>query len=140
MSKNENPTYLHIKPTPDGGRVIKGDTPWGKYCFVMGLNDKLVSHEYEKRDPLEGQPPPPKKEGCCKKLTLAEKAHGAWKLNKAVDGYCDVSDEVLERRKAICNACPRNDIGRCQVCGCFLYGKIRSAVEDCPDDKWEKFE
>ena len=39
----------------------------------------------------------------------------------------------VDRRKAICDACPNQTGGRCRLCGCFLEFKRRLAVWHCPD-------
>lgn len=58
------------------------------------------------------------------------------------NGLKFVSDEELERRKAICAGCEFWDpeafqgTGRCLKCGCSTWAKLRMATESCPVGKW----
>jgi len=77
-----------------------------------------------------------KKETSVPKTTLLDKAKGAVKLAKAELGVDDVSLEVLTERRTICNTCDKNDFGRCQECGCYLWAKTRLKSEKCPIGSW----
>lgn len=78
--------------------------------------------------------------------TLAKKASSLaaalWRW--AGDGFTMTTNEVFERRLAICEACdqfkPRTMA--CKVCGCRLRAKLRMPSEQCPLDppKWEAVE
>jgi hypothetical protein len=67
-------------------------------------------------------------------------------LNSAVtwakSGLKTTSEEMVAKRKAICQNCELWDAlalkgtGRCTKCGCSTWAKIRMATEKCPIDKW----
>lgn len=40
-----------IQPTRSGGRVVIGDTPWGRFCVEWDGDGKLVAHEIKIRTP-----------------------------------------------------------------------------------------
>lgn len=52
------------------------------------------------------------------------------------------ADATIEARRAACNACEFWDhsalrgTGKCKVCGCSTWAKIRMATESCPNGKW----
>jgi len=52
-----------------------------------------------------------------------------------------VSEEVLQQRLEICNACEHHTsdgaLGRCKQCRCLYKQKIKLAYERCPIGKWE---
>jgi hypothetical protein len=45
----------------------------------------------------------------------------------------------VERRLAICRACPRLDAqqSRCLSCGCWVATKTRLGSESCPEGRWK---
>lgn len=45
-------------------------------------------------------------------------------------------DDVIAKRKEICNACEFFKNGRCLHCGCYLSSKQRLSSESCPVGKW----
>lgn len=68
---------------------------------------------------------------------------------KAVAGWVQAgvpiaSDEEVARRRACCLACEHWDglalrgTGRCKLCGCSTWAKIRLATEECPEGRWGK--
>lgn len=61
---------------------------------------------------------------------------GAAKLAASHLGINATNDIKLSQRTAICNNCPKNDLGRCSSCGCYLWAKVRQATERCPIGKW----
>lgn len=72
--------------------------------------------------------------------------HGTVGLAKAVLGVDRADEETIQRRRAICRACPHaipcpllaNQKCRCALCGCLLSAKTVLAGETCPDmpKKW----
>jgi recombinational DNA repair protein RecR len=50
-----------------------------------------------------------------------------------------VSDEIKQKRLAICRTCEYYDESqvRCKHCGCFLEHKTKFALDSCPVDKWK---
>jgi hypothetical protein len=46
------------------------------------------------------------------------------------------SDELIAKRRAICNGCEFLKDSRCLKCGCFYEVKIRLATETCPIGLW----
>jgi hypothetical protein len=57
---------------------------------------------------------------------------------------CSVTPpETLIIREATCRACPEWDAkalkgtGRCRICKCSTWAKLRMATERCPIGKWE---
>ena len=64
------------------------------------------------------------------------KIKGALNLLKAELGVDYAGDETVADRKAKCESCEHNDIGRCNACGCYLWAKVRSKKQTCPAGKW----
>jgi hypothetical protein len=42
-----------------------------------------------------------------------------------------------EDRANICNTCPNNNNGQCQICGCILSAKQLVKDSPCPQNKWD---
>lgn len=85
-----------------------------------------------------GRPPrPPRAPGPWR---LAGNALAAlWRVARALAARRPVRAprRVVERRRAICGACPAWDAarGRCNRCGCRAV-KLELATESCPDGRW----
>lgn len=47
-----------------------------------------------------------------------------------------VSEDLVARRLAACEACPHLDGDQCRLCTCFVDIKAMLATERCPDDRW----
>jgi len=62
-------------------------------------------------------------------------------VEAAKDGFAQASEEEVQKRKAICEACPLYDLEqkRCTVCGCG-QGKLALASSECPKGFWSKVE
>jgi hypothetical protein len=57
------------------------------------------------------------------------------------DEVRNVSEEVYNIRKDLCEACEYIDSDNCCTqCQCFLPEKTRSKYEKCPEAKWNKLE
>jgi hypothetical protein len=58
-------------------------------------------------------------------------------------GFKITPPDILAAREAICRACPAwdaaalNNTGRCRICKCSTWAKLRMAAERCPIGKWE---
>ena len=58
-------------------------------------------------------------------------------------GYAVTPPDTLTAREATCHACPEWDAtamggtGRCRICKCSTWAKLRMATERCPLGKWE---
>jgi hypothetical protein len=56
-----------------------------------------------------------------------------------------VPKEILAERKSICEQCEHwnskafRNTGRCKICGCSTWAKLRMATEKCPLNKWEVY-
>lgn len=61
---------------------------------------------------------------------------GAAKMAASHLGINAATDGKVAQRTAICSSCPKNDLGRCAECGCYLWAKVRQANERCPVGKW----
>ena len=55
----------------------------------------------------------------------------------------EIADETkMSERKSICKECEHwissawNGTGKCNLCGCSTWAKIRMATEKCPIEKW----
>ena len=61
----------------------------------------------------------------------------------ASSGFQATPPEILATREAICRACPEwdaaalNGTGRCRICKCSTWAKLRMSTERCPLGKWE---
>lgn len=71
---------------------------------------------------------------------LAKFAFQVLKYGVSHDLQC--TDEVILKRRAICEACDRRDPvpNRCMECGCYLDPKIQFALDSCPLGKWKEAE
>ena len=62
--------------------------------------------------------------------------------NFAKSGFKKTDPETLVLRESICRQCDFwnaqsvNKTGRCRVCGCSTWAKLRMASESCPIGKW----
>ena len=46
--------------------------------------------------------------------------------------------DVIDKRRAICNDCEFKMGKNCRKCGCFIAAKTKVATARCPIGKWEK--
>jgi hypothetical protein len=72
---------------------------------------------------------------------LRKFATGAAGLAKSAAGIDHASDDLIESRRTICDACPhaRVMVGvfqHCGLCGCLTSAKTTLASEKCPAGKW----
>lgn len=57
-------------------------------------------------------------------------------------GFATTPPEALASRETTCRACPEWDAqalggtGRCKICKCSTWAKLRMATEKCPLGKW----
>ena len=64
-------------------------------------------------------------------------------LNWTASGFAATPPAILAAREATCRACPEWDAGamggtgRCRICKCSTWAKLRLATERCPLGKWE---
>jgi len=70
------------------------------------------------------------------KLGIGATISGAAKLLTTHLGIDAADESVVANRTRLCKACPKNDLGRCTSCGCYLWAKVRKAKESCPLRKW----
>lgn len=61
---------------------------------------------------------------------------GAAKMAATHLGLNAASVDQVDLRSRACSGCPKNDLGRCSECGCYLWAKVRQANEKCPIGKW----
>jgi hypothetical protein len=80
-----------------------------------------------------------------KRLAILKQAgHAAHRFARA--GFATTPPEALATREATCRACPEWDAaamggtGRCRICKCSTWAKLRMATERCPLGKWEAVE
>jgi len=108
-----------------GGRPSKGTCA---HCIERGEN--TPDHAAQ----VKAAPP-----------TLPQQAASLGKslLNWTASGFSPTPPDILAAREATCRACPEWDAaamggtGRCQICKCSTWAKIRMATERCPIGKWE---
>ena len=61
-------------------------------------------------------------------------------------GFEIANESETSKRKSICKDCEHwissawNGTGKCKLCGCSTWAKIRIATERCPIGKWEAVE
>ena len=64
-------------------------------------------------------------------------------FNYSKSGFKSSTQEEILKRKSICEMCDNwissawNGTGKCNLCGCSTWAKIRMATERCPLGKWE---
>ena len=81
-------------------------------------------------------------------MNIRTVAKGAVGLTKAAFGIHAVSEEIKNKRLAICETCPSRffefsekynmTIARCGECRCFIRAKVLIKEEFCDLYKWEK--
>ena len=54
----------------------------------------------------------------------------------AADGFHRADDEVVSTREGLCNSCPANRGGECELCGCLVKLKVTWRSEKCPMEIW----
>jgi hypothetical protein len=54
----------------------------------------------------------------------------------AADGFHRADDDVVEKREGLCNICPANKGGECELCGCPVKLKVTWRSEKCPMEIW----
>lgn len=79
-------------------------------------------------------------------MNIRTVAKGAVGLTKAALGIHAVSEEVKNKRLAICDACPSKffefsekynmKVARCGECRCFIRAKVLIKEEFCDLNKW----
>ena len=77
--------------------------------------------------------------------TLPQQATSLGKalVNWTSSGFAPTPPDILAAREATCRACPEwdakalNNTGRCQICKCSTWAKLRMSTERCPIGKWE---
>tara|TARA_R110002020_G_scaffold302595_2_gene517995 strand:- start:22541 stop:22765 length:225 start_codon:yes stop_codon:yes gene_type:complete len=57
-------------------------------------------------------------------------------VRHAADGFHRADDDVVEKRERLCNACPANKGGECELCGCLVNLKVTWRSEKCPMELW----
>lgn len=63
-------------------------------------------------------------------------------VNWTASGFSPTPPEALAARESTCRACPEwdatalNNTGRCRICKCSTWAKLRMATERCPIGKW----
>lgn len=63
-------------------------------------------------------------------------------VNWTASGLPTTPPEILAAREATCRACAEwdaaalNSTGRCRICKCSTWAKLRMATERCPLGKW----
>ena len=64
-------------------------------------------------------------------------------VNYSKSKFKSSTQEEILKRKSICKDCEHwissawNGTGKCNLCGCSTWAKIRMATERCPIGKWE---
>ena len=57
-------------------------------------------------------------------------------VRHAADGFHRADDDVVAKREGLCNACPANKGGECELCGCLVKLKVTWRSERCPMELW----
>ena len=57
-------------------------------------------------------------------------------IRHAADGFLRAEDDVVAKREGLCNECPANRGGECDLCGCSIKLKITWRSERCPMELW----
>ena len=57
-------------------------------------------------------------------------------VRHAADGFQRADDEVIAKREALCDVCPANKGGECELCGCPVNLKVTWRSERCPMEIW----
>lgn len=136
MQCKHNPTYFN--------KWEKGQMP-GQENAKVKLPKKEAAPEPAKEP--KRQCPFCKNMGCTGECRNDNKLPSVWQMAKnaavaakdaAKDGFTQVSDEEVERRKEICNECPHfiPNQNRCEVCGCALALKNKLRSQNCPKGYW----
>lgn len=122
------PNGIHVQSESSLGPIsIELVEPIDSDLFDSG-GKRVGRAFYRRKETTTARPP--------KKTPCGQKIKGAVKMAQAELGINQTQEDVIEQRKAECQSCPHNDIGRCTECGCFLWSKIRIKGEKCPVGKW----
>ena len=152
---------MSTTPTRTGGRVIQGDTPYGKYEFHVErsgsgkrlrlVDDDGVEHGTGEIDicdipAAEVTVIEQLKDGGCRRGCgqVKRRIHGAVSLAKAVLQIDRAPDRLIVQRREICRdcahaiPCPGSAVRncRCRLCNCVLGAKTSLAGETCPAGLW----
>ena len=46
--------------------------------------------------------------------------------------------DIIEKRRALCDGCEYRLGLNCKKCGCFISAKTKIAISSCPVGKWDK--
>lgn len=63
-------------------------------------------------------------------------------VNYSISGFKSSTQEEIFKRKLICEGCDNwissawKGTGKCNLCGCSTWAKIRMKTEKCPIEKW----
>ncbi len=118
--------YVKLVPSQQRAiRVEQDEIPPHMIYVGDKPSDTTVRQEEQSQEPQE-QP----------SVGVVGAIAGAAKLAASHLGINATDESKLSQRTAICNKCPKNDLGRCSSCGCYLWSKVRQANERCPIGKW----
>jgi hypothetical protein len=79
----------------------------------------------------------------CLDITKLAKGFGSSFVNWTHSGFQETPPKILVDREKICKDCSEwdakslNGTGRCKICKCSTWAKLRMATESCPVGKWE---
>jgi hypothetical protein len=79
----------------------------------------------------------------CLDITKLAESFGSSLVNWTHSGFQETPPEILVDREKICKDCNEwnaqalNGTGRCKICKCSTWAKLRIATEHCPIGKWE---
>ena len=138
MQKNET---FHALCHGDRGQAgWKYFVAWesGKVGATAPLNPVLNPPPF---DPIEGLPGPMGCGGCGGPVARPSVAQRVMSAASAAarfvgDGMQTATPDEESDRSMICGACPLNERGTCNGCGCLIELKVKARLEECPAKKW----
>jgi hypothetical protein len=102
---------------------------------AFGLQDPTTDNQPDKTQDLDLSIKPPA-------FTEMIRSASSSVFNFAQSGFSVVNAETLSARESLCKSCEFwdseaiNGTGRCKICGCATWVKLRMASEECPIGKW----
>ena len=57
-------------------------------------------------------------------------------VRHAADGFNRADDDLIAKRQRLCDVCPANKDGECELCGCVIKLKVTWRSEKCPMEMW----
>ncbi len=129
-------TALHGNKGDDGGAGL-----FGALLPFLKQNEawQVVYHTQDQYGLTVISQDPADRKSLPSTITMAKNFAKA-SLAHIKDGAKAASQELLDARLAVCTLCDQRNGNRCSVCGCGLSAKAGWLEQNCPIDRWPKYD